>query len=104
VLLPAAVGPQRAAEVLFTSRWIDAAEAVRYGLALSSCPRDELDAAATALAGRMAQQPTASVAAAKRLLRSGREDLVRGASARERVEAGRLSAAYGPPGSLGSPA
>jgi len=33
-LLPAIVGPQRAAELLFTSRWIDAAEAVSYGLAL----------------------------------------------------------------------
>ena len=39
MLLPATVGPQRAAELLFTSRWIDAPEAVRYGLALSSWPR-----------------------------------------------------------------
>jgi enoyl-CoA hydratase/carnithine racemase len=104
VLLPAAVGPQRAAELLFTSRWIEASDAVHYGLALSSCPRERLDAEASALAARIAQQPAASVAAAKRLLRSSREELVRAASARERAEAGRLNAAFGPPGSVASPA
>lgn len=103
VLLPAAVGPQRAAELVFTSRWIEAPDAVRYGLALSCCPRDQLDAEAGALAARIAQQPSAAVAAAKRLLRSSREEIVRAASARERAEAGRLSAAFGPPGSVASP-
>lgn len=102
VLLPAAVGPQRAAELLFTSRWIDAPDAVRYGLALSSCPREQLETEAAALAARIARQPPASVEAAKRLLRAGREDLVRAASARERAEAGRLNAAFGPPGSVES--
>jgi enoyl-CoA hydratase/carnithine racemase len=103
VLLPAAVGPQRAAELLFTSRWIEGSDAVRYGLALSSWPRDRLDAEAAALAARIAQQPPAAVAAAKRLLRASREDLVRAASSRERDEAGRLNAAFGPPGSVAPP-
>lgn len=103
VLLPAAVGPQRAAELLFTSRWIDAAEAVTYGLALSSCPRDQLDADATGLAARIAEQPAASVIAAKRLLRLSRVELIRAAGIREREEAGRLSADFGPPGSAGAP-
>lgn len=99
VLLPALIGPQRAAELLFTSRWIDATEAVHYGLALSRCPRERLDAETAALAERIAQQPTDAVVSAKRLLRAGHADLVRAASDRERAEAGALIAAFGPPGS-----
>ncbi len=102
-LLPAIVGPQRAAELLFTSRWIDATEAVRYGLALASRPRTSLDAEVEELAERIAQQPAAAVASAKRLLRAERMDLVRVASGRERAEAGLLTAAFGPPGSDASP-
>jgi enoyl-CoA hydratase/carnithine racemase len=103
-LLPAIVGPQRAAELLFTSRWIDAAEAVSYGLALSTCPREHLDAEAGALAGRIAQQPAAAVASSKRLLRTDRMQMVSAASRRERAEAAWLSAKFGPPGSAGPPA
>ena len=103
VLLPALVGPQRAAELLFTSRWIDASEAVQYGLALSSCSREGLDAEVAALADRIAQQPAEAVTSAKRLLRASRSDLVHAASARERAEAGVLTAAFGPPGHGGRP-
>ncbi len=94
-LLPAAVGPQRAAELLFTSRWIGALEAVDIGLALSSCPRAQLDAEARALAERVAQQPAHAVASVKRLLRAGWMEAVRSASARERIEAQQLAAALG---------
>lgn len=100
-LLPAAVGPQRAAELLFTSRWVDAAEAVSYGLALSRCPREELAAAVGALAERIAQQPAAAVASSKRLLGADRMRMVSAASRRERAEAGWLSSTFGPPGSAG---
>ncbi len=103
-LLPAIVGPQRAAELFFTSRWIDAAEAVSYGLALSICPREQLDAEAGALAGRVAQQPAAAVASSKRLLRADRMQMVSAASRRERAEAAWLSSKFGPPGSAGPPA
>jgi enoyl-CoA hydratase/carnithine racemase len=103
-LLPAVVGPQRAAELFFTSRWIDAAEAVSYGLALSRCPRDHLDGEAGALAERIAQQPAAAVASAKRLLRANRMQMVSEASRRERAEAGWLGSKFGPPGSAGPPA
>lgn len=103
-LLPAIVGPQRAAELFFTSRWIDATEAVRFGLALSSCPRAQLDTEAGALAERIAQQPAAAVASAKRLLRADRMRVVSAASRRERAEAGWLSSELGPPGSSGLPA
>jgi enoyl-CoA hydratase/carnithine racemase len=97
-LLPAAVGPQRAAELLFTSRWIGAQEAVGIGLALACCPRQQLDAKARALAEQVAQQPGAAVESAKRLLRAGRADAVRAASAGERVEANQLGIALGPLG------
>jgi enoyl-CoA hydratase/carnithine racemase len=100
-LLPAIVGPQRAAELFFTSRWIDAAEAVSYGLALSRCAREELDAEVGALAERIAQQPAAAVASSKRLLRADRMQIVSAASRRERAEAGWLSSKFGPPGSAG---
>jgi enoyl-CoA hydratase/carnithine racemase len=99
-LLPAAVGPQRAAELLFTSRWMGADEAVEIGLALARCPRDQLDAEARALAERVVQQPAAAVESIKRLLRAGRADAVRVASARERAEAQQLAealGAFGPP-------
>jgi enoyl-CoA hydratase/carnithine racemase len=97
-LLPAAVGQQRAAELLFTSRWVGADEAVAIGLALACCPRDQLEAKALALATQVAQQPVAAVASVKRLLRAGRADAIRAASARERAEAGQLTVALGPLG------
>jgi enoyl-CoA hydratase/carnithine racemase len=98
-LLPAIVGPQRAAELLFTSRWIDAAEAVSYGLALSRCPREQLEIEVGALAGRIAEQPAAAVSSSKRLLRADRMQVVSAASRRERAEAAWLSSKFGPPGS-----
>lgn len=100
-LLPAAVGSQRAAELFFTSRWIDAAEAVSFGLALSRSPREQLDAEVAALAQRIAQQPAAAVASAKRLLRADRMHIVSAASRRERTEAAWLGSTFGPPGSRG---
>jgi enoyl-CoA hydratase/carnithine racemase len=103
-LLPAIVGPQRAAELFFTSRWIDASEAVSYGLALSRCSRDQLDDEVGALAARIALQPAAAVASSKRLLRADRMQMVSAASRRERAEAGWLSSKLGPPGSAGPPA
>jgi enoyl-CoA hydratase/carnithine racemase len=103
-LLPAIVGHQRAAELLFTSRWIDAEETVSYGLALSRCPRESLDAEIGALAERIAQQPAAAVASSKRLLRAERMQMVSVASRRERAEAGWLSSTFGPPSAAGRPA
>jgi enoyl-CoA hydratase/carnithine racemase len=100
-LLPAIVGPQRAAELLFTSRWIDASEAVSYGLALTRCPREQLGAEVGSLAERIAQQPAAAVASSKRLLRVDRMQMVSAASRRERAEASWLSSTFGPPGASG---
>lgn len=96
MLLPAVVGSQCAAELLYTSRWMDAAEAVARDLALRCCPRDRLDAEVEELAGAVAERPPAAVASTKRLLRAGRAGEVRAAMGRERREAGLLSAALGP--------
>ncbi|MCW2702583.1 MAG: enoyl-CoA hydratase [Blastococcus sp.] len=96
VLLPAVVGPQRAAELLFTSRWIDASEAVRSGLAARRCATGDLPAELRSLTREIAAQPPAAVAAAKRLLRSGRAELVRAALQREDDAARALRSELGP--------
>jgi len=51
--LPRAVGSQRAAELLLTSRAVEAEEAARIGLALSTVDDDQLQAACMALAERI---------------------------------------------------
>ena len=52
--LPRLVGPGLAAELLYTSRLIDGAEAVRVGLANRAMPRDEVLDAARATAAEIA--------------------------------------------------
>jgi enoyl-CoA hydratase/carnithine racemase len=64
--LPALVGPEKAAELLFTGDVIDAAEAQRIGLVGSVVPHAELMAAAGALAARIAASPPLAVQALKR--------------------------------------
>jgi enoyl-CoA hydratase/carnithine racemase len=96
VLLPSLIGPQRAAELLYTSRWVSGAEAVSLGLAASCHPPDEVAGRARAIARLMVAQPGEAVAAAKRLIRSGRRDAVRAALARETGEAGHLREVLGP--------
>jgi enoyl-CoA hydratase/carnithine racemase len=102
-LLPAAIGPQRAAELLYTSRWMGAAEAVDIGLALACYPREHLHDEARVLAERVAQQPAAAVESVKRLLRTGRAEMIRDASARERAEAQQLGISLGPFGTPPAP-
>jgi enoyl-CoA hydratase/carnithine racemase len=82
-LLPVAIGWQRAAEVLFTADWIDAPQAVAFGIASRMWPADALLPAVEALARRIAAQPPQAVRATKRLLMATRSDLVRAARARE---------------------
>jgi enoyl-CoA hydratase/carnithine racemase len=83
VLLPLTVGWQRAAELLFTADWIDAARAVELGLATRLCTPDELLPALRALAARIAAQPPEAVRHTKRLLLAGRSEQIRAARARE---------------------
>ncbi|SNQ51207.1 putative Enoyl-CoA hydratase/isomerase [Frankia canadensis] len=102
VLLPRAVGPQRAAELLFTSRWISSAEAVEYGLALRRCADDELDGVVGELARTIAAFPPAVLASTKRLLRAGQAELASPDAAaavidRETAEGAELGRLFGFP-------
>lgn len=82
-LLPATIGWQRTARLLYTTDWVDAVTAVEWGIA-SSVHRDgALFDDAMALAGTIAAQPLASLVATKRLLLDGRADAVRAARRRE---------------------
>jgi enoyl-CoA hydratase/carnithine racemase len=80
MILPRLVGPQRAAELLFTGDIIDAAEAERIGLVSKVVVHDGLIDAATVLAARIAENPPLAV----RHLKEG----LRRASARDAHEFG----------------
>ena len=83
VLMPQLLGWQRAAELLFTSRWIFGEEAARIGLALECMPLDDLMPRAMELAQQIAAQQPAAVRTAKRLMLAARTDLSRAARSRE---------------------
>ena len=71
-LLPSAVGWQRAAELAFTGRIVDAEEAVRLGIVVSVYDPDELVAAAGDLARTIAAKPAMAMRYTKRLLTRAR--------------------------------
>ena len=73
--LPRAVGPQRAAELTYTARVIDAAEALEHGIVLAVHPPEALLAAAAELAGSIAAKPAPALRAAKALLRGSEAPL-----------------------------
>jgi len=83
LLLPLVIGPQRAAEVLFTSEWINASRAVDIGLAARVLPDSELVPAALAKAVEIAAQPLAALRHTKQVLLAARSDALRAARARE---------------------
>lgn len=83
VLLADLIGWQRAAELLFTSRWIDGDEAVTLGLALRTSPRAHVVADALALATSIAEQSPWAVQTAKQLMLAGRGERSRQARSRE---------------------
>ncbi len=72
-LLPRNVGYIRAAELLFTSRSIDAETALQWGLVNRVVPPDALMDTAMALAAEVAAQPPHALRMAKSLLRQGRD-------------------------------
>ena len=84
-LLPTVIGFQRAAEVLFTARWIEAAETVEMGLTLAVVPGSRLLDIALAKASEIAINPPQSVQHTKRLLRVWRRQAI--AEARQREDA-----------------
>lgn len=90
LLLPATIGWQNAAHVLFTEPWITAEEAVRMGLGWKVCPDDRLLGETLDVARRIAAMPLASLVATKSLMLAARADAVRAARLREEAEFERL--------------
>lgn len=77
-LLPKMMGPQQAAEFLFTGRWLFSDEAVEYGLALEEIPAQRLLQTVLNKAEAIAKQPPAALQATKALLKaSNREPIDR---------------------------
>jgi enoyl-CoA hydratase/carnithine racemase len=70
-LLPRVVGKSMAAELSFTGRTIDAAEALRIGLVSRVVAHEQLLPEAQALAAQIAQNPGVALRLAKKLLREG---------------------------------
>ncbi len=78
-LLQAAVGPRRAAELLFAADWISASEALALGLASRVEPDGRLLEAALARAREIAQHPVSALRATKRTLKAAHAAALRSA-------------------------
>jgi enoyl-CoA hydratase/carnithine racemase len=90
LLLPATIGWQEAAHLLFTEPWVDADEALRLGLAWKVVPDAELLDVTMELARRIGAMPVPSLMATKSLMLAARVDAVRAARSREDAEFERL--------------
>jgi enoyl-CoA hydratase/carnithine racemase len=66
--LQAQIGRQRAAELMFTAEWIDAARALEVGMAVARFPDDELLEATLTKARQIAQWPVSALSAIKRTM------------------------------------
>jgi enoyl-CoA hydratase/carnithine racemase len=84
-LLQAIVGPQRAAELLYTSAWIDADRAVELGVAAAAFPDEDLLDRTLGKADEIAGQPLASLQRTKQLLLDVRKDAFSAAFAKENI-------------------
>ena len=71
--LPRLVGPARAKDIVFTGRFVKAAEALAIGLADRLAADDEVYQAARKLAGRFATGPAVALRAAKQAIDDGLE-------------------------------
>jgi enoyl-CoA hydratase/carnithine racemase len=69
--LPRLIGPAKAKEMIFTGRFVDAAEALAIGLADRVVPDDQVYQAALEMAGGYASGPAIAIAAAKRAVDVG---------------------------------
>lgn len=83
VLFADRIGWQRAAELLLTSRWVDATEAVEIGLALRTTPAGEALSQARELATTIASKSAYSTRVIKQLMVAGRGTRTQEARARE---------------------
>jgi enoyl-CoA hydratase/carnithine racemase len=66
--LPRLIGPAKAKDLVFTGRFVGAAEALRIGLADKVVPDDQVHQAACELAARFATCPALALAAAKQAI------------------------------------
>lgn len=71
-LLPRVVGWQRATELALTARFINSAEAEKYGVLLEVVPEEKLSEHVMEVARAIASKPKPAVVMAKRLLRQAR--------------------------------
>lgn len=92
VTLPAAVGAQRAAELLYTGRRIGGEEAASIGLVDRMVPWNEVEDAARDLAGEIATSAPLAVESIRSTLRGDLADRVAAATEHERAEQERLRA------------
>ena len=83
LLLQAIVGPQAAAELLYTTAWIDAERAVALDLAAAVFPDDELLERTLERASEIAAQPRAALRSTKQLLLDVRAEALTAARRRE---------------------
>ena len=91
LLLPATIGWQQTAHLLYTASWLDAERAVAVGLAWRSVPGERLLEETLAVARQIAAMPIPSLVATKVLLLAARLEAVRVARARETVRFDRLA-------------
>lgn len=90
VTLPAVVGQQHAAQLLYTGRRIDGAEALRIGLADELVPAEDLRSRARALAAEIASSAPLAVRSIRETLRADLVVATKAAMVRERAEQDRL--------------
>lgn len=88
-LLPALIGHQKAAEILYTGRWLTSADALEFGMCAKVLPDDKVLAETQALAAEIALQAPSAVRETKRLLMAIRQDGARAAHERELAALGR---------------
>lgn len=86
VMLPARMGWQAAARLVFTGEWLSADDAVACGLAVAAVPPDQLLDVAMETARLIGAQPVGALQTTKRLMVAGRLDAVRAAREREDAE------------------
>lgn len=77
------VGDQRAKDILWTARWLDADEAVSCGLAIKKFPAASLQDDAIAFANTMTDKPGPAIAMLKQLLNEGNDLSTKDATERE---------------------
>jgi enoyl-CoA hydratase/carnithine racemase len=82
-LLPVVVGHQKAAEILFTARWISAEESVELGLTFALLEPQDLLTTALAKATEIAAKPPKSLRATKRLTKVWKMQAIAEARSRE---------------------